>query len=200
MPRTSTLPAVPNTANRLGPRPAADSDRSPALGASREVSKRAWVCLEWSAGRVTLPGLQRRSPLYLPVHVRAEALPPGRGHNARWSSRAIRRTESSASPGPSVTAALMAHEAQFGRLSDLGREPREGRMRRLPSGLAAHAGLLAAALGPARCEGARPQGARHVPWVWSEGAGRRFDQVAARGRLSMKATAGGENLTDGIRG
>jgi hypothetical protein len=41
----------------------------------------------------------------------------GRGHNARWSSRAIERAEKSASPGLSPTAIAMIVTAQSGRLS-----------------------------------------------------------------------------------
>jgi hypothetical protein len=41
----------------------------------------------------------------------------GRGHKARWSSRAIERAERSASPGLSPTAIAMIDAAQSGRLS-----------------------------------------------------------------------------------
>jgi hypothetical protein len=41
----------------------------------------------------------------------------GRGHNARWSSRAIGRAERSANPGLSPTATAVIVTAQCGRMS-----------------------------------------------------------------------------------
>jgi hypothetical protein len=43
--------------------------------------------------------------------------PCGRGHNARWSSRAIEPTSSKASPGLTQTAIVIGHKAQIGSWS-----------------------------------------------------------------------------------
>jgi hypothetical protein len=60
---------------------------------------------------------------------------------------------------------------------------REGRLRGLPSRVALDAGLLAEARAQSSRQGAGPQAARQVSRMRSEGTSRRFDQVAAAGRV-----------------
>ena len=63
--------------------------------------------------RVTLAKLEPQPTLPAPAHVRA----PLPGHGTRWISRAIGRTERTASAGLSPTATAMIDAAQSGRLS-----------------------------------------------------------------------------------